>query len=132
VSLMAVGGVWSALANLGLFAWALGSGRSADEAMTMTFVSLVVIQFFKAYCFRSDRQSVLVSPFSNAWLNLAILSGLVMLAMVVHVPILQAPFGTYSLTSTDWAIVVGVAFSVVPALEVAKFVLRARRVDAEA
>ena len=61
VALMAVGGIWSALVNLGLFAWALQSGRSTSEAMTMTFVSLVVIQFFKAYNFRSDRQSVLVS-----------------------------------------------------------------------
>jgi Ca2+-transporting ATPase len=131
VSLMAVGGAWSALANLGLFAWALRSGRSVAEAMTMTFVSLVVIQFFKAYCFRSDRQSVLVRPFANTWLNLAILSGLVMLAVVVHLPILQAPFGTYGLTPADWAVVVAVAFSVVPALEVAKFVLRARRVSTE-
>ena len=29
--------------------------------MTMTFVSLVLIQFFKAYNFRSDRHSVLIS-----------------------------------------------------------------------
>ena len=66
VALMAVGGVWSALVNLGLFAWALQSGRSTSEAMTMTFVSLVLIQFFKAYNFRSDRQSVLVRPFANS------------------------------------------------------------------
>ncbi len=72
VALMAVGGIWSALVNLGLFAWALQSGRSTSEAMTMTFVSLVVIQFFKAYNFRSDRQSVLVRPFANMWLNLAV------------------------------------------------------------
>jgi len=131
VSLMAAGGAWSALANLGLFGFALRSGRSVDEAMTMTFVSLVVIQFFKAYCFRSDRQSALVSPFANMWLNLAILSGLVMLAMVVHLPILQAPFGTYSLTPADWAIVVAVAFSVVPVLEAVKIALRARLVPAD-
>jgi Ca2+-transporting ATPase len=124
VALMAVGGIWSALANLGLFTWALRSGRSTSEAMTMTFVSLVVIQFFKAYNFRSDRQSVLVRPFANMWLNLAVLTGLMMLAMVVHLPLLQDPFGTYSLTPRDWAIVVAVAFSVVPVLEVAKAVLR--------
>jgi Ca2+-transporting ATPase len=127
VALMAAGGIWSALANLGLFAWALRSGRSVDEAMTMTFVSLVVIQFFKAYNFRSDRQSVAVRPFANIWLNFAVLSGLVMLAVVVHLPVLQEPFGTYSLTLGDWAIVVAVAFSVVPVLEVTKVALRAGR-----
>ena len=126
VALMAVGGIWSALANLGLFAWALQSGRSTSEAMTMTFVSLVVIQFFKAYNFRSDRQSVLVRPFANMWLNLAVLTGLMMLAGVVHLPVLQEPFGTYSLTPRDWAIIVAVAFSVVPVLEAAKALLRRR------
>ena len=47
-----------------------------------------------------------------------------MLAVVVHLPFLQEPFGTYSLTAGDWAIVVAVAFSVVPVLEVAKVLLR--------
>ena len=129
VALMAVGGIWSALVNLGLFTWALQSGRSTSEAMTMTFVSLVVIQFFKAYNFRSDRQSVLVRPLANRWLNLAVLTGLMMLAAVVHLPVLQEPFGTYSLTLPDWAIIVAVAFSVVPVLETAKVLLR--RVSAE-
>jgi Ca2+-transporting ATPase len=124
VALMAVGGTWSALVNLGLFAWALQSGRSASEAMTMTFGSLVVIQFFKAYNFRSDRQSLLVRPLANGWLNLAVVTGLMMLAVVVHLPALQEPFGTYSLTLGDWAIVVAVAFSVVPVLEAAKLLIR--------
>jgi Ca2+-transporting ATPase len=100
--------------------------------MTMTFVSLVVIQFFKAYNFRSDRQSVMVRPLANAWLNLAVLTGLMMLAVVVHLPVLQEPFGTYSLTASDWAIVVGVAFSVVPVLEVAKVLLRRSAAKADA
>ena len=39
VLLMLVGGVWSTAVNLGLFVWALRSGRSLQEAMTMTFVS---------------------------------------------------------------------------------------------
>ncbi|NTU61954.1 MAG: cation-translocating P-type ATPase, partial [Chloroflexi bacterium] len=72
VILMVVGGIWSTLINLGLFAWAQNSGRSSEEAMTMTFVSLVLIQFFKAYNFRSDRVSVLHRPFANKWLNRAI------------------------------------------------------------
>jgi Ca2+-transporting ATPase len=41
----------------------MNSGRGLSEAMTMAFVSLVLIQFFKAYNFRSDRNSVLVNPF---------------------------------------------------------------------
>lgn len=88
--------------------------------MTMTFVSLVLIQFFKAYNFRSDRNSVLNRPFANKWLNLAILWELALLALVVYLPLLQTPFGTFSLPLIDWVIVVALAFSVSPVLEVAK------------
>ena len=73
-------------------------GRPVAEAMTMTFVSLVLIQFFKAYNFRSDRHSVLRQPFANKWLNLAILWELVMLGLILYVPLLEMTFGTVALT----------------------------------
>jgi Ca2+-transporting ATPase len=124
VTLMMVGGAWSTLVNLGLFMWARGSGRSIQEAMTMTFVSLVLIQFFKAYNFRSDRYSVLDHPFANKWLNLAIAWNLVLLAAIVYAPFLHKPFGTFSLVTVDWIIIGLLAFSVSPVLELAKWLAR--------
>jgi len=124
VTLMTVGGVWSTVVNLGLFIWARQSGRSDAEAMTMTFVSLVLIQFFKAYNFRSDRHSVLNRPFANKWLNLAIIWELLLLVLVVYMPFLHAPFGTFSLSAVDLAIVITLAFTVSPVLEIAKFLER--------
>jgi Ca2+-transporting ATPase len=124
VILMIVGGLWSAAVNLGLFVWALNSGRSLAEAMTMTFVSLVLIQFFKAYNYRSDRNSVLKQPFANKWLNIAILWELLLLALIVYVPFLNGPFDTYRLPLIDWAIVIVLAFTVVPVLELAKWLER--------
>lgn len=124
VTLMTLGGVWSALVNLGLFTWALNSGRGLDQAMTMTFVSLVLIQFFKAYNFRSDRHSVLRRPFANKWLNLAIIWEMVLLSLIVYLPFLHDAFGTYALSATDWLIVVGLAVTVVPVLELAKWMER--------
>ncbi|HET9710587.1 MAG TPA: cation-translocating P-type ATPase [Pyrinomonadaceae bacterium] len=124
VMLMLVGGVWSALVNLGLFVWALNSGRSVPEAMTMTFVSLVLIQFFKAYNFRSDRLSVLNQPFANKWLNLAIFWELILLGLIVYVPILERTFGTYGLPWIDWIIIVAAAFTVSPVLELTKWMER--------
>jgi len=131
VALMLIGGFWSTIVNLLLFVWARQSGRSSEEAMTMTFVSLVLIQFVKAYNFRSDRHSVLRRPFANRWLNIAILWELMLLLLVVYLPFLHRAFGTFSLTLTDWAIVVGLAFTVAPVLELAKWLGR-RRLSAEA
>jgi len=124
IILMLLGGLWSTIVNLGLYIWARNSGRSAAEAMTMTFVSLVLIQFFKAYNFRSDRHSVLNKPFANKWLNWAILFDLLFLLVIVYVPWFHQPFGTYSLPWHDWAILVPLAFTVVPVLELAKWMER--------
>ncbi|MGQ9873880.1 MAG: cation-translocating P-type ATPase [Chloroflexus sp.] len=126
VGLMLIGGLWSALVNISLFVWALQSGRGLVEAMTMTFVSLVLIQFFKAYNFRSDHLSVFHRPFANRWLNLAILWELVLLLGVVYLPFLHEPFGTFPLSLIDWVIIGGVALTIVPVLELAKWVLRHR------
>jgi P-type Ca2+ transporter type 2C len=124
VRLMLAGGFWSGLVNVSLFAWALASGRPLDEAMTMTFVSLVLIQFFKAYSFRSERRSILIRPLENRWLNLAVLWELLLLAAIVYWPPLHGPFRTYALSGVD-AVVVGLAaLSVVPVLETAKWLVR--------
>jgi Ca2+-transporting ATPase len=124
VSLMVIGGVWSAVVNLSVFTWALRSGRSLSEAMTITFVTLVIIEFFKAYNFRSDRRSVFRNPFANRWLNLAILWELSLLGLVLYVPFLAMPFGNFSLSATDWAAILGAAVTITPVLETAKWFVR--------
>jgi Ca2+-transporting ATPase len=124
VTLMILGGLWSTLINLGLFIWAMNSGRSQAEAMTMTFVSLVLIQFFKAYNFRSDRLSVLNKPFANKWLNFSIVWEMALLILIIYLPFLHDAFGTYYLPLVDWAIVIGLAFTIVPVLELAKWMER--------
>ncbi|HLE69684.1 MAG TPA: cation-translocating P-type ATPase [Vicinamibacteria bacterium] len=127
VTLMVVGGLWSALVNLGIFTWALRSDRSLEEAMTITFVSLVMIQFFKAYNFRSDRHSVLRKPFANKWLNAAILWELALLGLILYVPFLKKPFGNFSLSAVDWVAILGVALTISPVLEIAKWFVRKER-----
>ena len=124
VMLMVIGGIWLALVNLLLFSWALSSGRSPEEARTMTFVSVVLFEFFKAYSFRSDRHSIFRRPFANQWLNLAILWELILLSVIVYLPVLHSVFGTFSLPVVDWVIIVVLAVSVIPVLELAKWMQR--------
>ncbi len=124
IALMLIAGAWSALLNLGLFAWLLHSGRGPAEAMTMTFVSLVLIQFWNAFNFRSDRHSFLRRPFANKWLNLAIVWELALLLLVIYLPFLQAPFSTFDMEPAQWAIVVGASLTILPVMEAAKWMQR--------
>jgi Ca2+-transporting ATPase len=123
VALLLAGGVWSAIVNLSLFAGLLRAGRPLEHAMAMTFVSLVLIQFFKAYNYRSDRDSVLRRPFANRWLNIAIAWEMMLLVGLIYVPFLQGPFGTFSFSWSDWLLLTGVSLTVVPLLEAGKWMV---------
>jgi Ca2+-transporting ATPase len=92
--------------------------------MALTFVSLVIIQFFNAYNCRSDRLSVFRNPFANRWLNLAVAWELLLLAVIIYVPFFHRPFGTFSFTPADWLLTVVLAFSIVPVLEGVKWMAR--------
>ncbi|MFL6198971.1 MAG: cation-translocating P-type ATPase [Thermoanaerobaculia bacterium] len=128
VSLMLIGGIWSALANLALFAWALQSGRSREQAMALTFVALVGIQFVNAYNYRSDHRTALSRPFANRWLNLAIAWELGLLALVVSLPFLRGIFvggiGGSGLALRDWLLAAGVSLTILPVVEAGKWMVR--------
>jgi P-type Ca2+ transporter type 2C len=103
VAMLLSAGLWSALVNISLFTWLLHAGRPVEQVMAMTFVSLVLIQFFNAYNCRSDRLSAFRRPFTNRWLNMAVAWELLALCAIVYVPFFQRAFGTFSLTPGDWA-----------------------------
>jgi Ca2+-transporting ATPase len=125
VILMAIGGVWSCLVNVGIFKWALDAGRGMIEAQALCFLTLVLIQLFKAYNFRSDKHSIFkIGFFRNKWLNLAVLWELMLLVLIVYTPFLQRPFHTFSLSGFDWAIVILLACTIFPVLEIAKAIIR--------
>jgi Ca2+-transporting ATPase len=124
VAMLVAAGLWSAIVNITLFTWLLRAGRPLQEVMALTFVALVLIQFFNAYNCRSDRLSVFHHPFANRWLNVAVLWELVLLIVIAYVPFLQQPFGTYSLAPSDWLLTVTLAFSIVPVLEAVKWMAR--------
>ena len=124
VILLLVGGFWSTAIGLTIFLGSLSLGRPLEESMAMTFLALVLIELFEVYSFRSDRHSVLTSPFANRWLNIAIVAELGLLLVIVYLPMLQLPFGTFSLTAFDWALVLGLALTVIPILELTKLSIR--------
>jgi Ca2+-transporting ATPase len=130
VLILLTAGAWSAIVNIGLLTWLVRTGRPLNEVMAMTFITLVLIQFFNAYNSRSDRLSVFQSPFANRWLNLAVAWELVLLAAIVYTPFLQPAFSTFALSAGDWALATGLAFTIVPVVEVVKWLAPGRSVQA--
>ena len=126
VGLILLGGIWSTVVTVALFTWAVGSGAALAEARTTVFATLILIELFKAFAFRSDRRSTLEGTFRNRWLDLAVAWEVALLALVINVPFLEHAFGTTDLTPARWALVIGAALTIVPVLELGKLVVRRR------
>ncbi len=136
VLLMVTGGVWSAFINLAMFFWlcppgvcpapAMGDGDpQVIMARSMVFVTLILIQFFKAFNYRSDRHSIFkMGFFANKWLLMAILWEILLVLFIVYLPFLQGPFSTHALSIVDWAIVILAALTIFPVLEATKYGIR--------
>jgi Ca2+-transporting ATPase len=124
VVLMVAGGVWSAVLNTGLFLWGRSQSLAVEQCMTLVFISLIVIEFLKAYSFRSDRHSVFRRPFANGWLNLAIVWELLLLGAILTVPALSRLLGTHAVPLSAWLVVAGSAITIVPVLEGTKWMIR--------
>lgn len=125
IGLITVGGVWSMLVNIAIFVWALRMGKSVAEAQGLVFMALIIIQFVKAFNYRSDRLSLFqIGVFGNKWLIVAVLVSFAMTLPILYVPFLQNVFNAYPLPLEDWVIVLLSASSVFPVLEVSKLILR--------
>ena len=122
--LMVIGGVWSAGVNLSIFLWDKAD-LNLEKARGLVFISLVLIQFFKAFNYRSDTQSIFkLGFFGNRWLNLAILWESLLLLLIIYLPFLQGPFSTHAPSLTEWLVVLVGAGTIFPVLEISKKILK--------
>ena len=112
---------WSALVNMVVFFGGLRLGMSPVEASAATFLSLILIQFFKAYSMRSDLEPIGRSPRTNKYLHMAIVGELVLLYALTHFEWLRTLFGLRQQSWEEWAILGLLAATIVPVLEMSKW-----------
>jgi Ca2+-transporting ATPase len=57
-------------------------------------------------------------------LNLAVGWEMILLVLIIYLPFLHEAFSTYALPLIDWLIVFGLAITIMPVLEIAKWLER--------
>jgi potassium/sodium efflux P-type ATPase len=111
--------------SIGLFWWALESGRSYEHAQTMGFTVLCAFQWFNGLNARSHTRSLFqLGLFTNKFVLGGLTAAVALQAMAVHAPFLQKLFHTVPLSLADWGIIVAVASSVLWVDEARKLWLR--------
>ena len=110
---------------VGCFAIDGGMDVRHDEAMTMAFVSLALIQLFHSFSMRSQDHSILNRKlFSNKYINLSFLIGVALTVFIVVVPRVNEEFGATMLNGMEWGIAIALAFAVIPCVEIYKLIVR--------
>lgn len=108
----------------GLSSQALYSLQHAD-ALTMCFATLGFMQLFHAFNVKSVKQSIFkVGPFRNKAFNWAILLSFALMGVIILVPGLNDIFRVATLNGSQWGVVAGASFSIIPIVEVVKFLQR--------
>lgn len=101
------------LLSFGIYLFALASGRHRDEARTMSFVAMALMQLIHSFNVRSlETPLVGIGIFSNRSLVAAFLGALMLQACVILVPFLRDLFEIVPLAAGSWLVVLG--FSSVP------------------
>jgi len=108
-------------AALTLIAFRLGESMTGllEGGQTAAFMVLALTQIVQAYNQRSERSLFAIGPFGNRTLNLAALASLALVAIVLFTPV-SAAFGLIRLPGKLYAILVGLIFVPLAAMEAAK------------
>ncbi|MGD8752158.1 MAG: cation-translocating P-type ATPase, partial [Anaerolineales bacterium] len=103
--------------------------ENSQLAATMAFVTLSFSELLRAFTARSEYYPIFkIGIFSNRSMNMAVVSSLILLLVVIYVPFLQPVFNTQALTFDQWRVVLPLLFIPAIAAEVSKSFILSRRV----
>jgi len=121
VSMIIVG---IAMAFSVLLLFKLGLGESLVKARTFAFTTLAMLEMTHVLNCRSETRSIFRIPLlSNLYLILAILTTILLQALVVYVPFFQGIFGTTALNLGEIGLIILLSLSPIVAVELQKLTL---------
>ncbi len=94
------------------------------DGMTMAFLTLSMVEIFHSFNMRSRRKSVFTLKGHNKWLWGAMALSLVLTTAVIYVPGLRDAFQFQHISLMEYAVALGLAFSIIPIMELIKLIQR--------
>lgn len=98
-----------------------------QNGMTMAFLTMSMCEIFHSLNMRSQRGSVIKMSLKgniNVYLLLAAVGSLILTTAVIYVPFLSKAFDFAQITLTEYATALGLAFLIIPLVEIVKAIQR--------
>jgi Ca2+-transporting ATPase len=122
-------GVVMGLSAAGLYVFPPEAAHgSVPFIRAMAFSLLALSPLFHAFSCRSQTQSIVsMRPLVSPPLLLACLISAAVHLVAVLVPALRPVFRTFPMDQSEWFLVIGLSFAIIPAVEIVKAIARTRR-----
>ena len=108
---------------VGSFA-ALRAAGVSEHGMTMAFLAMSMCEIFHSFNLRSQRKSIFSLKTHNKILWIAMLGSLLLTTLVIEVPFIANAFGFTPIGLAEYGIAMGLAFLVIPVVELVKLIQR--------
>ena len=92
--------------------------------MTMAFLTMSMAEIFHGFNMRSRRESVFTVKKQNMFIWGSAALALVLTTAVIYVPILKNLFGFTEISFAEYAVALGLAFCIIPLVEIVKLIQR--------
>ena len=99
--------------------WAIAS---SGEGMSMAFITMNFIEMFHAICMRSQRNSIFTMKTMNWWLFGAFIFTTIITIGIIKIPFFVTLFGFTNISLLEFLIGFGIAFLIVPIIEITKLI----------
>jgi Ca2+-transporting ATPase len=104
------------------------SGRweiiTSADGMTMAFLTMSMAEIFHSFNMRSQRGSIFKIKYQNIYLIGAMIGSLLLTTAVIFIPALSAAFAFENISAEEYAVALGLAFSIIPIVEAIKLIQR--------
>ena len=98
----------------------------SPDGMSMAFLTANFVEMFHAICMRSQRKSIFKLKTMNWWLVGAFILTTILTIAVIYIPFFTKLFGFTAISLKEFVIAFGLAFLIVPIIEIMKFIQRKR------
>jgi Ca2+-transporting ATPase len=116
-------GIITSLVLFGIFAYFWQTTHNLSYVRSIVFAGLGIASVFFIFSYQSLRFSIFhKNPFSNKFLTLSSLAGLLMICLAIYLPPLQAVFKTVPLGFLEWGILFGFGILNILLIEVVKLI----------
>jgi len=112
-----------AITTVTLVAFGIGLRHNIVFAETMAFITLSSSELLRAFTARSERYPILkIGIFNNKWMNIAVLSSLLLLMVILYVPFFNKIFDTVPLGWREWKLILPLLIIPSVAAEFVKYI----------